>query len=389
MIRAGEQNVAIGVDLAPDSGTFSNPAKGIRGFPLSNVRLDRNSVTFEIKAGLGGGTFRGVFDGKTMSGTFSTHGPDGQPYELPFELTRTGDAKIEAAAKLAPIRKELEGTWTGSLEVDGNTRELRLQLGSKTAVVITSEGVEIAITRMEQEASNITFEVSAISGSYTGTLNADATELGGTWTQGPFHAPLTFRRTSPIDRWAAAVGGREKIAAIQSTYREATVEAGEYKGVIRVWHKADGTYRKEEQIGPMSVVETFDGTGGTLQQGDAPARAMTAAELELARSQAIANWNAVFFAFFPERRHGTVTLDGDTIVLTPEAGIERRVTLDPLTSLPKSMTHRRGPQTITVTFDSYETIDGIRFEKEIHRTTGNPMFDAVIRFTKTEITYHR
>jgi len=24
-----------------------------------------------------------------------------------------------------------------------------------------------------------------------------------------------------------------------------------------------------------------------------------------------------------------------------------------------------------------------------HRTTGNPMFDAVIRFTKTEITYHR
>jgi hypothetical protein len=39
----------------------------------------------------------------------------------------------------------------------------------------------------------------------------------------------------------------------------------------------------------------------------------------------------------------------------------------------------------TVTFVSYETIDGIEFEKEIHRSTGDPRFDAVIRFTKTAI----
>ena len=397
VIQAGEQKVAIEVDLAlisgTSSGTFSNPAKGIRGFPLSGVRFDGSSVTFAINAGSGGGTFRGVLgaNGKTMGGTFSTHGPDGQPHELPFELTRTGDAKIEAAAKMAPVRKELEGTWAGALEVDGETRELRLRFanqdGAGSGVVITREGAEITISQIEQKGSSVTLHVKMIGGSYTGTLNAGATELTGTWTQGPFTAPLTFRRSSPIDRWAAAVGGRERVAAIQSTYREATVEASGFQGVIRVWHKADGTYRKEEQIGPMSIVETFDGTNGTLQQGDAPARAMTAAELELARSQAIANWNAVFFAFFPERRRGTVTTDGDTIVLAPEGGVERRVLLDPQTSLPKTMTHRRGPQTITVTFDAYETVDGLTLEKEIHRTTGTPAFDAVIRFTKTEITW--
>ena len=47
------------------------------------------------------------------------------------------------------------------------------------------------------------------------------------------------------------------------------------------------------------------------------------------------------------------------------------------------MLHQEGPQTITVTFDSYETVDGIKFEKEIHRSAGDPSRGAVIHFTKT------
>jgi hypothetical protein len=49
------------------------------------------------------------------------------------------------------------------------------------------------------------------------------------------------------------------------------------------------------------------------------------------------------------------------------------------------MTHNEGDRTVTVSFASYETVDGITFEKEIHRSTGDPRFNAVIRFTKTII----
>ncbi len=56
---------------------------------------------------------------------------------------------------------------------------------------------------------------------------------------------------------------------------------------------------------------------------------------------------------------------------------------DPQTSLPATMVHEQDGRTVTVTFVSYETVDGIRVEKEIHRTNGNPRFDADIRFTKT------
>jgi hypothetical protein len=49
------------------------------------------------------------------------------------------------------------------------------------------------------------------------------------------------------------------------------------------------------------------------------------------------------------------------------------------------MVHQEGDRTITVTFDSYETVNGIKFEKEIHRSGGDPRMSAVIRFTKTVI----
>jgi hypothetical protein len=189
-----------------------------------------------------------------------------------------------------------------------------------------------------------------------------------------------------VDRWAKAVGGREKVAAVHSTYREATIEVGGFSGTIKAWHSADGTYRKEEQVGMYSTVEIFDGTNGTLQQGTAPAHRMEGAELERARSTPFANWNAVFFAFFPERRRGSVAIEGDdTIVMKPQDGIDWRVTLDPQSWLPKTMVHKEGNRTITVTFVSYETVDGRQFEKEIHRTTGDPRFEAVIKFTKTVI----
>jgi hypothetical protein len=188
-----------------------------------------------------------------------------------------------------------------------------------------------------------------------------------------------------IDRWAIAVGGREKVTAIKAIYREANLEFGPYKGTLKVWHTADGRYRKEEKIGDLSTVEIFDGTKGAIKEGDAPVREMTSAELEISKAKRFANANAMFFAFFPDRRHGTISTEADgTIVLKPEGGIEWRVLLDAQTSLPKTMVHTEGDRTITVTFDSFETVDGIKLEKEIHRSAGGPA-SAVIRFTKTVI----
>ena len=197
--------------------------------------------------------------------------------------------------------------------------------------------------------------------------------------------PHGLADNNPIERWATAVGGRDKVAAIKTIYREASLEFGAYKGTLKVWHTADGKYRKEEKIGDMATIETFDGVKGSIQEGSSPAREMTGSEVQLSKAKRFANANAMFFAFFPERRHGDVAIEGDgTIVLKPEGGVDWRVALDSQTSLPKTMVHTEGDRTITVTFDSYETVDGIKFEKEIHRSAGGPA-SAVIQFTKTVI----
>jgi hypothetical protein len=188
-----------------------------------------------------------------------------------------------------------------------------------------------------------------------------------------------------IERWANAVGARDKVAAIKSIYREATLEFGGYQGSLKVWHTADGKYRKEEKMGDLSSIEVFDGAKGFIMEGNAPPREMTSAELAISRAKRFANANAMFFAFFPERRHGTIAVEAlNTVVLKPEGGVEWRVALDPQTWLPKTMVHKEADRTITVTFDSYETVDGMKFEKELHRTAGGPN-SAVIRFTKTVI----
>ena len=198
-------------------------------------------------------------------------------------------------------------------------------------------------------------------------------------------ASLVCAQDALIERWATAAGGRDRVAAIKTIYREATLEFGAYQGTLKVWHTADGKYRKEEKIGDLSSIEVFDGAKGTIKEGNAPPREITSAELEISRAKRFANANAMFFAFFPERRHGTVAVEGgNTIVLKPEGGVEWRVALDPQTSLPKTMVHKEGDRTITVTFDSYETVDGIKVEKEIHRTAGGPN-SAIIRFTRTVI----
>jgi hypothetical protein len=198
-------------------------------------------------------------------------------------------------------------------------------------------------------------------------------------------ASAALAADGPVERWAKAAGGREKVAAIKSIYREGTIQAGPFEGTIKVWHTAEGKYRKEEQFGTFSSLETCDGTNVLVSKAGAPPQKLAGEELAVELSKAFANSNAMFFVLSP-RPHGSVKAEDDnTIVFKPEGGVEWRVTLDPQTSLPDSMTHKEGDKTIKASFASYETVDGVKLEKEIRRSGGDGRPGAIIRFTKTVI----
>ena len=201
-IHMPNQAIAIEVDLARDTtgdtkGAFSGVS--IKGYPLSDIVIDGAALTFKLKID-GGGAFSGKLsaDGKVLSGEFTANSGG---YVLPFDLARSGDAKFEAPAKNPRIAKELEGTWSGTLEVNGAPMRILLKManqadGTSTGSVANLDqgAVDIPVSGITQTAANVNIEVKMVNGSYSGAVNAAGTELSGTWTQGAFTAPLNFRR---------------------------------------------------------------------------------------------------------------------------------------------------------------------------------------------------
>jgi len=185
------------------AGTFGQPAQHVKGLPLSTVLADDTSVRFVVKASEQPAAFEGVLsaDGKSMTGTVKQGS-----YSIPFSLTRTGDARIVQAPKSAAIGKELEGTWNGTVEVDGRPMRLVVKManqpdGTASGTIVSPDGsgVEIPIA-MTQKGSNLTIEITQTGSSYVGVLNEAGTELVGAYTQGPVALPLTFKHAVDVKR---------------------------------------------------------------------------------------------------------------------------------------------------------------------------------------------
>jgi hypothetical protein len=104
----------------------------------------------------------------------------------------------------APIAraKSIVGDWQGTLKPPG--AELRLVLhitesgdGSLKATLdsIDQGANGIPVTSITLKDSKLNLTVESVHGTYEGTVNADVTEITGTWSQGQ-PLPLDFKRTT-------------------------------------------------------------------------------------------------------------------------------------------------------------------------------------------------
>jgi hypothetical protein len=199
-IQIPGQPLDIEIDLAKKAaeweGTISIPVQGLKGFPISAIAVQGDTVSFTMKGVPGDPTFTGKVssDAKSISGDFSQGGGT-----VPFTLARTGDATIEAPPKSTPITKDIEGSWEGGLDVNGKILRLVLKLsngadkgGTGTLISVDQGGGEIPLTAVMQTGSHVKVVIRSIAGSYEGDLKDG--QLIGTWTQGPGNLPLVFKR---------------------------------------------------------------------------------------------------------------------------------------------------------------------------------------------------
>jgi hypothetical protein len=198
-IQVPGQSLTIAVDLAEQNGswvgTIAIPAQGIKGFALSPLTVDGNSVTFGMTGIPGDPLFKGTVSGepRLLSGEF-TQGAA----KLPFTLTWKGEPKIEAPTASAPVTTDLEGKWEGTMSVQGSALRLVLDLANQdghavgTITSLDQGGVKIPVTQITQRDSALTLLVGAIGASYDGTFASG--EINGSWSQGGQKFPLVFKR---------------------------------------------------------------------------------------------------------------------------------------------------------------------------------------------------
>ncbi len=111
-----------------------------------------------------------------------------------------GIAVVSALSVIALRAQDIVGDWHGTLSAGG--AELRLVLhiskgdsgGLKATLDSVDQGANgIPVTSITLENSNLKLTVDAVHGTYDGKVNADATSITGTWSQGQ-PLPLEFRR---------------------------------------------------------------------------------------------------------------------------------------------------------------------------------------------------
>ncbi len=109
-------------------------------------------------------------------------------------------ALLGCLAATGLLAQNIVGDWHGTLKAGG--AELRLNLhisgGDKDRLTATIDSVDqrangIPVTSTTLDGSTLKLKVDSIHGMYEGKVNADATSIAGTWTQGQ-PMPLEFQR---------------------------------------------------------------------------------------------------------------------------------------------------------------------------------------------------
>jgi hypothetical protein len=185
-----------------------------------------------------------------------------------------------AALALSPLcrsQAQIAGDWLGTLNAGGTQLHLALHIkaaedGSLTATLdsVDQGAYGIPVTTIALKDSKLNLAVDAVHGTYEGTVNKDATEIDGTWTQGIL-LDLTFKRGHAT--LAPAAARPAAPSDIDGSWK-GTLDAGgtELRIIFKIVNTQDGLTAQMQSpdqapiwIAASSVTRTGDTLTITLQ----------------------------------------------------------------------------------------------------------------------------
>lgn len=169
---------------------FDSPTQNAFGLPGDKVTIKGNQFSFDLP--IVHGHYDGTLsaDGNAIAGTWNQGAP------LPLNFTRT--APFVAAEKPSTV----DGDWSGLLETKNGSLHAAIHVRSDKAgqeyVTLDSpdqDAMNLSGADARLSATNFSFQVPQLHGSYSGKISANGSSIEGVWTQGAA-IPLRFNKSA-------------------------------------------------------------------------------------------------------------------------------------------------------------------------------------------------
>ncbi|MCX6629403.1 MAG: hypothetical protein NTW28_17435 [Candidatus Solibacter sp.] len=203
-LQVPNREIQIAADLAKDDkgswiGMFSQGSPNPVKVPLADIKVGDKSVKFRM--GIGGANAPD-FDCTLASASAMTCTLTGPEGSLTSTMKRTGEGKVDLPKASPAVSAELEGSWEGAVETPNGSLRLAVHFKNQpdktvkaTMDSLDQNSMDLPLTDIVQKESAVEFQLRLVGGAYKGTLNKEATQMAGEWSQGGAALPLTLKKS--------------------------------------------------------------------------------------------------------------------------------------------------------------------------------------------------
>ena len=196
--RIPDEELSMIVDLAQQNGAWVGsiiiPGFGVKGAPLTDIKVQPPDVDFAVKGPLGIHlNLRLLATDQKLTGNFEQAGN-----RAVATLQKTGPPQVECPPRNTPVAKELEGEWKGDYEMLGYTRHVSIKFANHTDgatadfVIVGRKHNVLPVDLVLQEGDLVTVDSHETGFSFEGRLRNG--KLTGAIRQAAIETPLVLER---------------------------------------------------------------------------------------------------------------------------------------------------------------------------------------------------
>jgi hypothetical protein len=192
-----DDELTVVVDIAQENGAWVGsiiiPGLGLKGAPLTDIKVQPPDVNFAVKGALGIQLKLRLDANNKLAGNFEQ-----AENRASASLQKTGPPQVEYPPRRTPVAKELEGEWKGDYEMLGYTRHVSIKFANHpdgaTAdfVIVGRKHNVLPVDLITQEGEMVMVDSHEMGFSFEGRLKNG--KLSGAVRQGAMETPLVLGR---------------------------------------------------------------------------------------------------------------------------------------------------------------------------------------------------